>query len=85
MENMVAVFNNRNKAMQFASMLKRLGVKSKIINTPRELSVSCGISVVLDSRNLGQVKNIIEKYGFRDVVKLYLVSGELFRKYHQIY
>lgn len=84
MENIIAVFNNRNQAMRFSSNLKKLGIPSKVINTPRDLSVSCGISVVFNSRYLGQCKLIMGRYGFRDI-KLYLTSGDIFRKYHQIY
>ena len=85
MESIVAVFNNRNQAMQFASYLKRLGVRSKTISTPRELSVSCGISVVFSSKSLGQAKILIDRYGFRPNIKLFITSGDLFVKYHQIF
>lgn len=84
MENIVAVFNNRNQAMRFSSNLKKLGIPSKVINTPRELSVSCGVSVVFSSRFLGQCKLIIGRYGFNNI-KLYITTGDMFRKYHQIY
>lgn len=83
MNNIIAVFNNRSWAMHYASSLKKLGVPSKIINTPRELSTSCGISVVFGSRFLGQGKKIIDAYGLRDV-KLYVASGDLFQKYSRI-
>lgn len=83
MENIIAVFKNRNQAMRFASDLKRLGIASKIINTPRELSVSCGISVVFSSRYLGQGKLVLGRMDYRDV-KLYVTSGDVFRKFHQI-
>lgn len=83
MENIIAVFNNRNLAMRFASDLKRLGVQSKIINTPRELSVSCGISVAFSSRNLGQGKLLLGKIGYGGV-KLYIATKDMFRKFHQI-
>lgn len=84
MENIIAVFSNRNHAMQFASYLKRLGVKSNTINTPRELSVSCGISVVFSVKYLGQARMLIDRYGLNRYVKLYVTSGDLFKKFHQI-
>ena len=72
MENIIAVFGNRSQAMQFASMLKKIGVRSKTINTPRELSVSCGISVVFGKLYLTQAKMILSKCGVGLDVRLYL-------------
>lgn len=85
MESLIAVFNNRNQAMQFASYLKRLGIRSKTINTPRDLSVSCGISVVFGSKNLNQVKNLIKTYGYISSVKIYFITNNSFKKYQQIF
>ena len=60
MENIIAVFNNRNQALQFASTLKRLGIRTKTINTPRDLSVSCGISIVFSGKALGQARMVVD-------------------------
>ena len=51
MQNIIAVFSSRNYAMQFATLLRKLGINNKIKDTPRELSSSCGISVVFESNN----------------------------------
>ena len=85
MQNIIAVFNNRNQALQFASALKRLGIRNKIIDTPRDLSSSCGISVVFDGNYLGRAKLVVERLRLVGNVKLYVVSGDLFRKYHYIH
>lgn len=80
--NIIAVFNSRNKAMQFASNLKRLGIPSKTISTPRELSVSCGVSVIFIGSYLLRVRDILKKLGDTSNVKLYLVGGN--KKYTPI-
>ena len=85
MQNIIAVFNNRNQALQFASALKRLGIRNKIIDTPRDLSSSCGISVIFDGNYLGRAKLVVERLRLVGNVKLYVVSGDLFRKYHYIH
>ncbi|MBQ7351583.1 MAG: DUF3343 domain-containing protein [Clostridia bacterium] len=77
MENIIAVFGNRNNAMQFASMLKKIGIRSKTISTPRELSVSCGISVVFSKLYLAQAKMILSKVGVGLDVRLYLCNSDL--------
>ncbi len=84
MQNIIAVFNSRNHAMQFASMLKKLGIANKVKDTPRELSASCGISVVFDSRFLGRAKSLIDRYRLAMHVRLYLISGDIFKKYFPI-
>ena len=72
------------QCLQFATALKRLGIRTKTIDTPRELSSSCGISVIFDGRYLNASKILIEKLRMIGNVKLYVVSGDLFRKYHLI-
>ena len=85
MENIIAVFKSRNMAMQFASYFKRMGINAKTINTPRELSVSCGLSVIFNVKFLPQAKSLIEKYGYKNNVKLYVSGGDLYGKFRQIY
>lgn len=84
MQNIIAVFNGRNYAMQFATMLRKLGIINKIKDTPRELSSSCGISVVFESKYLGRAKSLIENYRLQSHVRLYLVGGDIFKKYLRI-
>ena len=84
MQNIIAVFNGRSYAMQFATLLRKLGINNKIKDTPRELSASCGISVVFDSRYLGRAKSLIENYRLQSHSRLYLISGDIFKKYLRI-
>lgn len=85
MENVITVFNNRNQSMQFASYLKRMGVSCKTINTPRELSISCGISVVFPYNKLKEAKFLISKYQFSAFVGFYLIqSNGVFKKFVSI-
>ena len=84
MQNIIAVFSSRNYAMQFATILKKLGIRNSIKDTPRELSSSCGISVVFDNKYLGRAKTIIESNRLMSSVKLYIVSGDVFKKYFPI-
>lgn len=81
MQNIIAVFSSRNYAMQFASLLRKLGINNKIKDTPRELSSSCGISVVFESKYLGRARLLIENYRLQSHTKLYIISGDIFKKY----
>ena len=84
MQNIIAVFNNRNQAMQFATALKRIGIRNKTIDTPRDLSSSCGISVVFDGNYISRAKVVLERLRLLSGTKLYIITGDLFRKYHLI-
>lgn len=85
MRNIIAVFGNRNHTMQFASYLKRLGIRCKTINTPRELTVSCGISIVFLERDLQRVRGVIYQLKLSSYLGMYLVlSDNVFTKYKKI-
>ena len=83
--NIIAVFTNRNKSMQFASTLKRLGIPNKTINTPRELSVSCGLSVVFKSMYLNKVREVVYRLSLGNSIRLYLFNGSPVKNYTSIY
>ena len=84
MQNIIAVFSSRNYAMQFATMLRKLGINNKVKDTPRELSASCGISVVFENKYLGRARSLIEKYRLQSHTRLYLIGGDVFKKYMPI-
>ena len=84
MQKIIAVFGNRNQALQFATALKKLGIKNKTIDTPRELSSSCGISIIFDGQFFSRAKMILARYKLYGSVKLYMITGDLFKKYHYI-
>lgn len=84
MGNIIAVFGNRNHALQYASYLKRNGIRNKVVDTPRELSVSCGISIIFSQENMGRAKLILARTNMIPYVRLYLISGDLFKKYMPI-
>lgn len=85
MRNIIAVFGNRNHTMQFASYLKRLGIRCKTINTPRELTVSCGISIVFLERDLQRVRGLIYQLKLSSYLGMYLIlSDNVFTKYKKI-
>ena len=84
MRNIVAVFGNRNHTMQFASYLKRMGVRCKTIDTPRALSEACGISVVFFEKDIELAKIILNRFRFATSKGLYLENGDIFKKYTRI-
>lgn len=45
MNDIIVVFRSRTDALSFNSRLASYGVSGKVVNTPRALSLSCGLSV----------------------------------------
>lgn len=85
MGNIITVFNNRNHSMQFASYLKRAGVPCKTVNTPRELSVACGISVVFTADYLSYAKIVLNKFEFSSFNRFFAIESDgIFKKYKPI-
>ena len=53
--NGIAAFRSRQQVMRFDSALRRAGIHSEIVSTPRDVSVGCGLSVAFDLRDTAAV------------------------------
>ena len=86
MENVIIVFNNRNYTMQLATYLKRSGIMCKTIDTPREVTVSCGISIIINKVNLQRSKQILKASGIGETPRFYyILNNGMFKKYMPIW
>jgi len=76
----LATFNNRTHALQFSNKLKSDGVGVKIINMPREISSSCGLSVMFNYQYLNIARSIIANNRFASFRGFYLKknNGNMF-------
>ena len=68
----LATFHNRTQALQFSNQLKSMGVGVKIINTPREISTSCGLSVMFDFKAMPKARVVINSNRFASFKGFYL-------------
>ena len=50
MQYLVIAFSSRSLAMQAQNIFARRGIPATLINTPREVDGSCGLSLRTDSR-----------------------------------
>ena len=57
---LLLTFNSVNHTMQLEKELKNLEKKFKKIPTPREVSRSCGLAILLDPNELETVKSLKE-------------------------
>ncbi len=70
-----ALFQNRTQALTFSRNLNRLGIKTRIVNSPRELSTSCGLSVQFDYKNLQKARQSLNMFPAQSLVGFYITSG----------
>lgn len=76
----LAVFQNRTQTLAFSRGLNGYGVKTRIINTPREITSSCGLSVVFASNNLNKAKHLLgvsNNYSFAGFFAKRSVGGRI--------
>ena len=47
----IAAFRSRQQVMRFDSALRRAGIRSQVVSTPRDVAVGCGLSVQFDLKD----------------------------------
>ena len=56
----IASFRSRTQAAKFENLLKRNRIDCSLINTPREISVGCGVSVKFSESKFNAVKRLMQ-------------------------
>ena len=74
MQYILAVFKSRNETLYLANLLMQKGYSVNIINTPREIGPSCGISVQFAVSLLEQVRLQMTTKPFRSFYGFYKVE-----------
>lgn len=75
MEYLIVVFRSRTETYNFSYLLKSYGVYSSIINTPRQVTVACGLCVKTRVYDLNLVKSLLNRRNFSSFVGIYKISG----------
>ena len=74
MEYTIAVFRARNETITFANLLRSYGTRVMIVSTPRQINVSCGISVRFNNNDLETAKNLLGRRRFDSFGGFYLIK-----------
>lgn len=74
MEYLIATFRARTETINFANILRSYGVNVMIISTPRQINVSCGISVKFNPAYENRAKEILSRRKFDSFGGLYLAK-----------
>ena len=54
----IAAFRSRQQVTRFDAALRRAGIRSQVISTPRDVSIGCGLSVRFDLRDAPSVQQV---------------------------
>jgi hypothetical protein len=84
MEYVLAVFVNRSHSQLFSKLLLSKGIPANVISTPRDLGLSCGLSVKFNLAHLGIAKNLLKSSGFTSFKNFYKEMHLGYNKYNYI-
>ena len=68
------VFKSRNETLYFANLLMKNGYRANIMNTPKQLGLSCGISVQIADNLLGIARSLLATKEFTSFVGFFYVT-----------
>ena len=75
-EFVLASFRSRTQVMYFNRILTGAGIKSEVINTPREIAIGCGLSVKLAKADLAAAQQLYTVYHPTSFVGFYTVGPD---------
>ena len=75
MEQFLIVFSGRNSVMTLSKYLKLYRIKHEIISTPRQVGLSCSLSVVVYKKDMPNVLRIIKHGKFANYPTIYQIKN----------
>lgn len=72
----IAAFRSRQQVMRFENALRRGGLFARVVTTPREVAMGCGLSVRFELNELGRVKDVLRRENPGNLIGLYRVDYE---------
>lgn len=70
----VAAFRSRQQVMRFEGILRRAGLGARVISTPRDVAIGCGLSVEFDIRDAQTVQSILGRAHAPNLIGLYQID-----------
>lgn len=74
-------FRSRTQTMKLFDLLRSNGIECEIINTPREVSASCGLSVSTQPDALQRALDIYKYYHPDTLIGVFYYDGQGYRRY----
>jgi len=70
----IAAYRSRQQVMKINDLLRRNGISSSVVSTPREISAGCGLSVRFDIKDAQSVKRLVNMEKSANMIGLYRVD-----------
>ena len=70
----IAAFRSRQQVLRFEDALRREGIPSGVMTTPRAVALGCGLSVRFDIENAQRVRSVLQKENPGNLIGLYRVE-----------
>lgn len=70
----IASFRSRQQALRLEDALRREGVNTRIITTPRTVAMGCGLSVQFDLQDSDRVRTVTRREQPQNMIGLYRVE-----------
>lgn len=74
-------FRSRTQSMKIYDTFRVRGVSCEIINTPREVSASCGLSVTVPAEDAERALGIYDYYKPDTLIGIFLKDERGYRRY----
>ena len=70
----IAAFRSRQQVLRFEDALRREGIPSGVMTTPRAVALGCGLSVRFDIENAQRVRSVLQRENPGNLIGLYRVE-----------
>lgn len=74
MKYLIVPYKARNSLYAFAKILRQYGIASTIINTPRNIALSCGLSLKVDYGHYPQVAGLVKATALQGFWGIFVVT-----------
>lgn len=68
-------FRSRSESIGFFESVTKAGLSAKLINTPRQISVGCGLSVKVASRHIDAAGKLLNAEIYKTFLGLFYYNG----------
>lgn len=67
----VAAFRSRQQVLRFEAALRRQGIPARVVTTPRDIAMGCGLSVRFPMEYLQEVRRALRTQPTGNLIGLY--------------
>ena len=75
----ILIFNSIHRVMKAESILKKEGLKFRLIPTPRSLTSDCGLAIEMNGKDIEEFKKVLSKGGVK-IAEAHVESGKFFSR-----